>query len=108
MVIFNERRATRIHPMQVWLTPFCFDEYAAAYRQRLLNKIGNAELVRGISELLSLAAEISPGRCRCSATRCWCRATRRMFEAHHWIADTQAGDFAPLLHVSPPRRGRAG
>ncbi|NLB14952.1 MAG: DNA repair protein, partial [Gammaproteobacteria bacterium] len=101
MVIFNESdEPTRIHPMQVWLTPFCFEEYAARQPPAtgFLGKIGNAELVRGISELLSLAGEIDTDAVSVQRYTLLVQATRRMFDAHHWIADANAGGFAPLLH----------
>jgi len=51
---------TRIHPMQIWQTPFCSAEFAARQpaRSGFLGKIGNAELVRGVSDLYDLCREI--------------------------------------------------
>ncbi|MEE2048396.1 DNA repair ATPase, partial [Nocardiopsis tropica] len=48
---------TRVHPMQVWQTPYVSDVYAAAQPAGTgpLERIGNAELVRGVSEALSVA-----------------------------------------------------
>ncbi len=47
---------SRVHPMQVWRTPFFSAEHAAAAPTdgSFLAKVGNAELVRGISEAYSL------------------------------------------------------
>ena len=102
MVIFSAEtdEPTRVHPMQVWLTPFCFDEYAASQPPAtgFLGRIGNAELVRGISDLLSLANEIDSDAVSVQRYTLLVQATRRMFDIHHWIADAQAGDFSPLLH----------
>ncbi len=46
-----------MHPMQVWQTPYVSDTYAAAQPTGTgpLERIGNAELVRGISDCLSVA-----------------------------------------------------
>ena len=102
MVIFSAESAepTRVHPMQVWQTPFCFEEYAARQPPAtgFLGRIGNAELVRGISDLLSLANEINSDAVSVQRYTLLVQATRHMFDTHHWIADAQAGDFAPLLH----------
>lgn len=102
MVIFSAEsdEPTRVHPMQVWQTPFCFDEFAARQppANGFLGRIGNAELVRGISDLLSLANEIGSDAVSVQRYTLLVQATRRLFDAHHWIADAQAGDFAPLLH----------
>ena len=49
MVIFSAEgdEPTRIHPMQVWQTPFESEEYAARQpaRSGFFGRIGNAELV---------------------------------------------------------------
>jgi hypothetical protein len=56
----RERRADPVHPMQVWQTPFCSEEHAAAGRrhQGFFGRIGNAELVRGISDLMGIARAV--------------------------------------------------
>jgi hypothetical protein len=58
MVVFRALSAepTRVHPMQIWQTPFTSAEYAAQKPTdgSFLAKVGNAELVRGISELYSI------------------------------------------------------
>src|SRR2546427_13132760 len=62
VVIFaaESNEASRVHPMQVWRTPFASDDYAARQPQRdsFLGRIGNAELVSGISDLYSVRKEI--------------------------------------------------
>ncbi len=59
MLLFTaeSEEPTRNHPMQVWQTAFHSDEHAAqqAPRQTFFGKIGNRELVRGLSELYSIA-----------------------------------------------------
>ena len=47
---------SRVHPMQIWRTPFFSAEHAAAAPTdgSFLAKVGNAELVRGISEAYSI------------------------------------------------------
>ena len=69
LVAFREMsdEPARVHPMQVWQTPYVSDTYAAAQPVGTgpLERIGNAELVRGISECLSVArmvAEMTPVR----------------------------------------------
>lgn len=58
MVIFSAEGSepTRIHPMQIWQTPFCTDDFAARQpaRSGFFGRIGNAELVRGVSDLFNL------------------------------------------------------
>ena len=57
MAIFRAvAEPTRVHPMQIWRTPFSTVEHAAAAPRdaSYLGKVGNADLVRGISDALSL------------------------------------------------------
>ncbi|MEM6454333.1 MAG: DNA repair ATPase [Acidobacteriota bacterium] len=59
MALFRADSAepTRVHALQVWRTPYVSDEHAAAAPSTgsHLEVIGNAELVRGISDALSMA-----------------------------------------------------
>ncbi len=59
MLLFSaeNQEPTRNHAMQLWQTPFLSDEHAAqqAPRQTFFGKIGNRELVRGVSDLYSIA-----------------------------------------------------
>ncbi|HEX7308758.1 DNA repair ATPase, partial [Lentzea sp.] len=64
LVIFRETGSepVRVHPMQVWRTPFVQDEVLPEHAGPLA-RIGNAELVRGISDCLSItrmSAEMTP------------------------------------------------
>ncbi|GHH36854.1 DNA repair ATPase [Lentzea cavernae] len=64
LVVFRETSSepVRVHPMQVWRTPFMADEELAD-QEGPLARIGNAELVRGISDCLSItrmSAEMTP------------------------------------------------
>jgi hypothetical protein len=58
MVTFRQTggEPQRVHPMQIWQTPFVSPEFAAAQKPSgtFLSKVGNPELVRGISEALTL------------------------------------------------------
>ncbi len=62
MVLFRAENddPTRVHPMQVWQTPFSSDEFAATRPAgtSFMAKLGNAELVRAVSNLFDLAREI--------------------------------------------------
>lgn len=101
MVLFSSEsdEPTRVHPMQVWQTPFCSDEFAAARPPgtSMLGRIGNAELVRGLSDLLSLAREIDSEEVSVARYGQLVHDARRLFDLHHWLAEPQLGDLAPLL-----------
>jgi hypothetical protein len=59
LVVFrsSSEEPSRIHPVQIWRTPYTSAEHAAQAKTdgSFLSKIGNAELVRGISDAYSIA-----------------------------------------------------
>ncbi len=89
IVIFaaESNEASRVHPMQVWRTPFASEEYAARQPQKdsALGRIGNAELVSGISDLYSVRKEIAATEVSLSRYERLIDAARRMFERYHWL-----------------------
>ncbi|MBW4715770.1 DNA repair ATPase [Saccharothrix obliqua] len=93
---------TRVHPMQVWQTPYLSDAYAAAQPvgTGALEKVGNADLVRGISDCLSvsrLVAEMAPSE---AVFEDLIAACTRVFDTYHWLGDPELGDLrAPLADV---------
>lgn len=101
MVIFSAEGIdpTRIHPMQVWQTPFCSEEYAARQpaRSGFFGRIGNAELVRGVSDLFNLSREIDSREVSVPRYTLLCQNTRRLFDIYHWLGDPQCAGMAPLL-----------
>jgi len=102
MVLFNAEgdAPTRIHPMQVWQTPFTSDEFAAQKPAgtSFMGRIGNAALVRGISDLLELSRGIDHPQVSPQRYQLLVHDTRRLFDAHHWIDDAHCGGAAKLLH----------
>ncbi|WP_033875352.1 DNA repair ATPase, partial [Pseudomonas aeruginosa] len=90
---------TRIHPMQVWQTPFCTEEYAARQpaRSGFLGRIGNAELVRGVSDLYDLCREIETPAVSIQRYSLLCQNTQRLFDVYHWLGSDQLDGLAPLL-----------
>ncbi|MDP2746284.1 DNA repair ATPase [Pseudomonas sp.] len=101
MVIFAAEgtEPTRIHPMQIWQTPFCSDDFAARQPVRggFFGRIGNAELVRGVSDLLGLSREIETPEVSVQRYTQLCQNTRRLFDVYHWLGDAQCQGMAPLL-----------
>jgi hypothetical protein len=102
MAIFRAvAEPTRVHPLQIWRTPFNTVEDAAA-RPRdgsYLAKVGNADLVRGISDALSLrrlATAEQPSR---QTYEDLAAAIARMVDAHYWIGHAEAGDLSSTLHA---------
>ena len=87
---------TRVHPMQLWATPFASDEHAQAQPAPagFHGRIGNAELVRGISELTGIAravAEQAPTR---AAYEDLIRQCQRVADAYFWLSAPEADGLA--------------
>jgi hypothetical protein len=102
MVLFHAENddPTRVHQMQVWQTPFASDEYAAARPPgtSFMGRIGNAELVRAVSNLLDLGRDIEREDVSGARYELLAHNTRRLFDIHHWIDDAQCGGLSTLLH----------
>ncbi|KAF0813877.1 hypothetical protein IGB42_01556 [Andreprevotia sp. IGB-42] len=90
--------ASRTHPMQLWATPFCSEEFAAsAPPTGFFGRIGNAELVRGISELYGIARstrEQVPSRL---AYEDLLRAISRLLDGYFWLGADEAGALDQAL-----------
>ena len=101
MVVFSAQtnEPTRIHPMQIWRTPFASDEHAAQAPagSGFFARVGNPELVRGVSELLVLAREIDSQEVSAQRYQLLAAGTRRLFDRYHWLEDAQCEGLAPLL-----------
>lgn len=101
MVLFEDEagQATRVHAMQIWQTPYYSDEFAARTKNANtpLGRIGNAELVRGISDLYNIAREIEVQRVSAALYDKLSRDTRRLFDVYFWLKDEKTFSFATLL-----------
>ncbi|WP_369240882.1 DNA repair ATPase [Streptomyces sp. R21] len=89
----------RVHPLQLWTSPFVSDTHAAARPTGTgpLARIGNADLVRGISDCLSLTgavAETTPTAEVYEALRAACV---RAADTYHWLDDAELGDLRTPL-----------
>ncbi|MES1172970.1 MAG: DNA repair ATPase [Myxococcales bacterium] len=102
MLIFRATPAqepTRVHPVQVWQTPFTTVEFAASAPTdgSYLAKVGNADLVAGISEALTvqkLAKLDAPTRRSFEDVVSF---SQRLLDAHHWLGHQEAFDLASVV-----------
>jgi MoxR-like ATPase len=85
---------TRVHPMQLWRTAFASDEHAQAnpVGQGFFGRIGNAELVRGISELMGIARAVTEQVPTRAAYEDLIRQCSRVADAFFWLDQPEAGD----------------
>ncbi|HIW62781.1 MAG TPA: DNA repair ATPase [Candidatus Stackebrandtia excrementipullorum] len=98
----NSEEPTRVHPMQVWQTPFVSDTYAAAQPvgNTPMERLGNSELVRGISDALSVSRMVSEMAPSTEVFEALIATCTRAFDAYHWLSDEDMGGLhEPLAQV---------
>lgn len=80
---------TRVHPMQVWQTAYQSDVYAAGRPVGTgpLERIGNAELVRGISDCLSVARMVEEMAPSIPVFEALIASCARIFDHYHWLGE---------------------
>ncbi|QIL70919.1 AAA family ATPase [Diaphorobacter sp. HDW4B] len=102
IVIFaaDSDEAARVHPMQIWRTPFASEDYAARQPQKdsFLGRIGNAELVSGISDIYSVRKEIAAPEVSLARYERLIDTTRLLFERHQWINTPPLAAMNEVLH----------
>jgi hypothetical protein len=97
MVIFKEdenSEAKKIHPLRLWQTPFCSDIF---FNQQLknsgnsfLSNIGNAELVRAISDVYSIVQYINKKEVSNSLFEGVIKQSNKCLDDYHWLTNEQA------------------
>ncbi|MGW4887510.1 DNA repair ATPase [Streptomyces murinus] len=90
------------HPLQWWTSPYVSDTHAAALRTGTgpLARVGNADLVRGLADCLSVARLVADGITTGEGYRALTAACVRAADTHHWLADPELGDIQePLAAV---------
>jgi len=95
MIVFRTTsdEPTRVHPVQVWQTPFVSAEFAAAAPtpQTALGKLGNAELVRGISEVLTLQRLAEAPQVTRRSYEALISSCTRVMDQFHWLGHAEIG-----------------
>lgn len=101
MVLFEGEgeEATRVHPMQVWQTPFYSEEFADKQptRSGFLGRIGNADLVRGISEILHVSKEIEGSQISIARYEQLSQRAKNLLDIYYWFGDEQCLGIGKLL-----------
>ncbi|MCO4771924.1 MAG: DNA repair ATPase [Deltaproteobacteria bacterium] len=92
---------SRVHPMQVWDTPFVSAEHAAQVPTdgSALARIGNKELVRGLSDCLTvgrMVVEQEPSR---GVYEALVTACQRALDTYFWFSEDEIALASPLAKV---------
>ncbi|OYP13107.1 DNA repair ATPase [Streptomyces sp. FBKL.4005] len=92
----------RVHPLQLWTSPYVSDTYAAArpVGEGPLARIGNADLVRGIADCLAVTRAVAETTPTSEVYAALVTGCARTADAHHWLGEPDLGDLLePLQQV---------
>jgi len=101
LIVFSaEAEATRVHPMQIWQTSYISAEYASKQPESTseLGKIGNSELVKGISDLFSIFQLIENTEVSMRHYEELNDATKKVFDSHYWLENSSHQEIAGNLN----------
>lgn len=99
-VVFSaETEPSRVHAMQIWQTPFCSEEYASSQPvdSSFFGKIGNPELVRGVSDLYGVVKLISVQQPSAQHFNDLVKESKQLFDKYHWLNDKALTSLNDLL-----------
>ncbi|MDA7416896.1 DNA repair ATPase [Xenophilus arseniciresistens] len=103
LLVFQAARgeATRVHPMQLWQTPFAAEEHASRQPAGagFFARVGNADLVRGVSDLLSIARAVREQVPTRTAYEDLIRQCLRARDAYFWLDAGEAQNTAADLQA---------
>lgn len=96
----DKDQAERVHPIQIWQSPFVSAEFAANAPPltSFFGKIGNPDLVRGISDLYSVCKAISEQSPTLFHYEDLIALSRNIFDRYHWLNEGEFAEIAQNLH----------
>ncbi len=100
LIVFREDdEPTRVHPMQIWRTPFVSDEFHARQPvgDTMMHRVGNADLVRGISDSLNISRQIREATPSSAVYADLSASAARVIDGHHWLVEGGLGNLAESL-----------
>ncbi|MEU6481696.1 DNA repair ATPase [Streptomyces sp. NPDC047017] len=90
----------RVHPIQQWTSPYVSDTHAAAATGTgPLARVGNADLVRGISDCLSLSRAVAETTPTTEVYEALAAACVRAADTHHWLGEPGLGNLRGPLEA---------
>ncbi|TMP42397.1 DNA repair protein [Pseudoalteromonas citrea] len=92
--------AERVHPIQIWNSAFVSAEHAAnaPTATSLLGKIGNPDLVRGLSDLYSVQKAIHEQNPSVYHYEDLIGLSKTIFDRYHWLSDVHFEQIQQTLH----------
>ncbi|MEV7892267.1 DNA repair ATPase [Streptomyces sp. NPDC002817] len=85
----------RVHPVQLWRSPYVSGAHAAAQPVGTgpLARVGNADLVRGISDCLSITRAVAETTPTSEVYDALAAACIRASDSYHWLGEPELGDL---------------
>ncbi len=103
MLVFRSAsdEPTRVHPMQIWQTPFVSDEHAAEVPtdNSYLGKVGNRDLVRGISDAYGMRRLIETKTPSRQSYEDLLAATVRARDAYYWLDNDEVENLGETIDL---------
>lgn len=89
----------RVHPLQLWRSPYVSDTHAASRPpgEGPLARIGNADLVRGVSDCLSIARTVTELTPTSAVYATLAASCVRAADSSHWLGEGELGDLRAAL-----------
>jgi hypothetical protein len=87
IIFYADEEPNRVHPIQIWQTPYYSEVFASAQpvSQNFYAKIGNAELVRGISELYGISKSVVSEDVSSNHYDQLSKQCQRIFDSYFWL-----------------------
>ncbi|MBE7464200.1 MAG: DNA repair ATPase [Planctomycetes bacterium] len=96
----GQHEPSRSHPVQIWQTPFYGEAYEPPHRSdSYLAKLGNRDLVLGISDLLTLARQAQGELESLTAFQALVRQAQGLLDRFHWLEHDECGALAGLVRA---------
>ncbi|WP_296175328.1 DNA repair ATPase [Psychrobacter sp. UBA2769] len=99
MLFSDQSEPSRIHPMQIWHTPYASPEYVSELPEStsFYGKIGNKELVRGISDLYSITRLIDNQSVSQKLYEELADNSSRLFDSYYWLSEPELNEVASSI-----------
>jgi len=99
IIFYADDEPNRVHTLQIWQTPYCTETYASAQptSQSFFGKIGNSELVRGLSELYSISKNMSLEDVSANHYHKLSQSCGKIFDSYYWLDSPELAPISKLL-----------
>lgn len=102
-VIKSHEEASRVHPIQLWRTSFLSDvEYAKMRKESVNNfytKIGNAELVRCVSDIYTILTLVDKKEVTMSLYESIIKFSTKLVDDYHWLGQSEAFNIKEAVNA---------